>query len=68
MTLDEARAIAKSIPDIQFSITCISDGLGMAVSGDISLVENMATRLPILEKFEPREHMRILNAFTSRKE
>ena len=49
MTLDECRAIAKAVPDIVFAISACEHGMGMAMTGDIDLVERFSERLPVVE-------------------
>lgn len=67
MTLDECRAIAKAVPDIVFAISACEHGMGMAMTGDIDIVERFAERLPVVEMpVADRKYVCIEYAYTRR--
>lgn len=64
MTLDQARKIAQSVPGIKFSITALDHGMGIALAGDIDIVESFASRLPVTDSYIESKHVCIGYAFT----
>ena len=64
MTLDDARKIAQAVPSIKFSITTLSDGMGMAMMADIVTVENIAKRLPVTDEYVDYAHLCIGAAYS----